>query len=254
MNSPISIVSAIDFNDEPIPLENLHATAQSLLEEHGYVQVVNIPDGFDYIRFGRRLGSFVPNYGGAVVGNVRPEPGMDDVYHAGNHQPLTPHTEGYDFKHLPPRYIMLWCVVPAEGDGGETTLALTQPWIDALDDTSREHLLKTVYAWKTTEGIQRQGLDLRTEHPILEDTGSGRIVRFSCNNLLHENDVIATTLQHDWQSRYQSDSVWVRYAQNDILLWDNWRVLHARNAFQDSRRHLRRLQISASGGLQGRAR
>ncbi|MCV2353169.1 TauD/TfdA family dioxygenase [Paucibacter sp. B2R-40] len=249
MNSPISILSAVDFDDEPLTAENLYNTAQALLKEHGYVQIINVPTGFDYIRFGREFGNFVPNYGGAVVGNVRPEPGMDDVYHAGNHQPLTPHTEGYDFKKLPPRYIMLWCVVPAAGEGGETTIATTEPWIEALDEETREYLFKTTYSWKTTDGVRRQGLDLRTEHPILEDHGLGRIVRFSCNNLLHNDDTVVVALQKNWQSRFAVDAVGIRYAQNDILLWDNWHLLHARNAFKDSRRHLRRLQISAAGGL-----
>jgi len=244
MTSPISILSAIDFNDEEIPPTNLVEAATALLDEHGYVQFVNVPDGFDYVRFCRRFGAFVPNYGGPVVGDVRPEPGMEDVYHSGNHQPLTPHTEGYDFKKLPPRLIALWCVSPASGDGGETTIADTRPWVEELDEQSRRHLLETTFEWKTTEGVQRQGLDLRTEHPVLEDSDDGRrIVRFSCNNLIHGDDEIALGLQANWQDRYADESVWVRYSQNDILLWDNWRVLHARNAFVDSSRHLRRLQI-----------
>lgn len=246
MRSPISILSAVDFNDELIPRDNLFEVAQKLLDEHGYVQVVNVPNGFDYVQLCRTFGHFVPNYGGPVVGDVRPEPGMEDVYHAGNHQPLTPHTEGYDFKNLPPRYIALWCVAPAAGQGGETTIADTQPWIGELTDDARHHLYGTTFEWKTTEGVQRQGLDLHTTHPVLENVDGTQIVRFSCNNLLHQDDHVVTDLQDDWQSRYVEDSVWVRYEQNDILLWDNWRVLHARNAFNDSRRHLRRIQIGAS--------
>lgn len=245
MKSPISILSSVDFNDEPIPRDDLLDTAHKLVHEHGYVQIVNVPTNFDYVRFCRSLGNFVPNYGGPVVGDVRPEPGMDDVYHSGNHQPLTPHTEGYDFKNLPPRYIALWCVVPAAGEGGETTIADTQPWVDALEADARRHLYDTAFEWKTTDGVRRQGLDLRTSHPVLEDVDDNRIVRFSCNNLLHEEDEVATALQKNWQDRYVEDSVWVRYEQNDILLWDNWRVLHARNAFKDSRRHLRRIQVGA---------
>ncbi|WP_317698720.1 TauD/TfdA family dioxygenase [Aeromicrobium sp. REDSEA-S32_B7] len=249
---PISILSAVDFNDEVIPRDDLVRTARDMLDEHGYVQLVNVPDDFHYVDFASKFGDFVPNYGGPVVGDVRPEPGMEDVYHAGNTRPLTPHTEGYDFTTPPPRYLMLWCVTPASGEGGETTIGDTKPWIEALDDSDREHLYSTVFHWKTTDGIARKGLDLHTEHPVLEDMGAPTpTVRFSCNNLLHEDDDVAVRLQAEWQRRYADEAVWIRYHRNDVLLWDNWRVLHARNAFSDPQRHLRRLQIRPAGVLAG---
>ena len=37
----------------------------------------------------------------------------------------------------------------------------------------------------------------------------------------------------------------IAYAERDMLVWDNWRLLHARNAFSDRSRHLRRIQIAA---------
>ena len=193
---PISILSAVDFNDEVIPRDDLVRTARDMLDEHGYVQLVNVPDDFHYVDFASKFGDFVPNYGGPVVGDVRPEPGMEDVYHAGNTRPLTPHTEGYDFTTPPPRYLMLWCVTPASGEGGETTIGDTKPWIEALDDSDREHLYSTVFHWKTTDGIARKGLDLHTEHPVLEDMGAPTpTVRFSCNNLLHEDDDVAVPVE-----------------------------------------------------------
>ena len=249
---PISILSAVDFNDEVIPRDDLVRTAREMLDEHGYVQLVNVPDDFHYVDFASEFGDFVPNYGGPVVGDVRPEPGMEDVYHAGNTRPLTPHTEGYDFTTPPPRYLMLWCVTPASGEGGETTIGDTKPWVEALDESDREHLFSTVFHWKTTDGIARKGLDLHTEHPVLEDMGAPTpTVRFSCNNLLHEDDDVALRLQAEWQRRYADEAVWIRYHRNDVLLWDNWRVLHARNAFSDPQRHLRRLQIRPAGVLAG---
>lgn len=215
------------------------------MQEHGYVVICNIPDDFDQVTFCRRLGSFVPNYTGAVVGDVRPEPGMDDVYHAGNTRPLTPHTEGYDFSVLPPRYIALWCVHPASGPGGETTIADTAPWLAALNEDERSALEETEYEWKTTEGVNRLGLDLHTRHPILENHPKGPIVRFSCNNLIRDDADPAAKLQELWRANFDADHVAVTYQRNDMLVWDNWRLLHARNAFTDRSRHLRRVQIAA---------
>jgi alpha-ketoglutarate-dependent taurine dioxygenase len=37
----------------------------------------------------------------------------------------------------------------------------------------------------------------------------------------------------------------VDYDLNDMLVLDNWRMLHSRNAFTDLGRHLKRIQIAA---------
>jgi alpha-ketoglutarate-dependent taurine dioxygenase len=244
-HTPISILSRTDFNGHRLPDTLLMRTFEQLMDEHGYVLMCNVPDDFDPVRFCRRLGAFVPNYTGAVVGDVRPEPGMDDVYHSGNTRPLTPHTEGYDFEVLPPRYLALWCVHPASGPGGETTLADTAPWVAALTPEERTALEKVEYQWKTTEGVNRMGLDLHTEHPILEPHPDGLIVRFSCNNLIRPDDDPVVEIQKRWHRNFDAEHVAVHYERNDMLIWDNWRLLHARNAFSDRSRHLRRLQIAA---------
>jgi len=242
--SPISILSYVDFNGDPLTTELLRKTFDQLMNEHGYVVLCNVPDRFDYVRFCRDLSTFVPNYTGAVVGDVRPEPGMDDVYHSGNTRPLTPHSEGYDFLGTPPHYIALWCVTPAGGEGGETTICDTSPWVKSLTADQRRHYLETPYRWKTTEGVQRMGLDLKTEHPILEERGDDMIVRFSCNNLIRDDDDPAALLQKDWHARFDNEHVAVHYQKNDMLVWNNWRLLHARNAFSDRSRHLRRIQLA----------
>ncbi len=243
-HSPISILSQTDFNGRPLTDELRSRTFGQLMAEHGYVLMCNVTEEFDPVRFCRGLGDFVPNYTGAVVGDVRPEPGMDDVYHAGNTRPLTPHSEGYDFAVTPPRYIALWCVTPAHGPGGETTLLDTRPLVAALSETQRTDLLKTQYAWKTTEGVRRMGLDLKTRHPILEEHPDGEIVRFSCNNLIREDADPVAELQRRWHGAFDRGHVAVQYRERDMLVWDNWRMLHARNAFSDRSRHLRRIQIA----------
>ncbi|MFF0156159.1 TauD/TfdA family dioxygenase [Streptomyces sp. NPDC005263] len=243
-HSPVSILSQLDFNGQPLQEELLLRTFHQLMDEHGYVLLCNVTEEFDPVRFCRGLGDFVPNYTGAVVGDVRPEPGMDDVYHAGNTRPLTPHSEGYDFAITPPHYIALWCVTPANGPGGETTLMDTRPLVDTMSEQERQHFLTTDYAWKTTEGVQRLGLDLHTQHPILEEHAKGRIVRFSCNNLIRDEDDPVAELQVRWHKTFERDHVAIDYRRRDMLVWDNWRLLHARNAFSDRNRHLRRIQIA----------
>lgn len=120
----------------------------------------------------------------------------------------------------------------------------TRPLVAALTDVERKQLLETDYAWKTTEGVQRLGLDLKTRHPILEERSGRDIVRFSCNNLIREDDDFAAGLQERWHAAFDHDHVAVEYRERDMLVWDNWRLLHARNAFSDRSRHLRRIQIA----------
>lgn len=246
-HSALGMLSQMDFNQDIIPEERLDAVFREMLEEFGYVLMVNVPDSFDPVRFCRRLGRFVPNYNGAVVGDIRPELGMDDVYHAGNTRLLTPHTEGYDFQAPPPRYIALWCVTPVP-NGGETTIADTRPWLAELSSEEHRHLTEHVYDWKASDGLIRLGVDLKTRHPILEKVGTDVIVRFSCNNLICSDDDLMRIIQERWNKRFSKEHVAIQYDRNDILIWDNWRLLHARNAFLDRGRHLRRIQISVPCG------
>jgi alpha-ketoglutarate-dependent taurine dioxygenase len=245
--TPISMLSLVDFNGDPLPDDQLRESFDALMAEHGYVQLVNVHHEFDPVAFCRDLGTFVPQYGGLVVGDIRPEPGMEDVYHAGNTQPLFPHTEGYDFAGLPPRYIALWCVAPASGPGGETTLADGYRWIDRLEDDRVSEMSERVYQWKTTDGVMRKGLTLNTEHPLLERTEDGTILRFSTNNLLHDtDDTFAGEVIASGRDFFSDEHIAVNYSEGDMLVWDNWRVMHARNAFNDKRRHLKRIQVGAA--------
>lgn len=225
------MLSLTDFNGDPLPDNVLYKTFDELMTEHGYVSLCNARNHFDPVAFCRRLGPPVPNYNGAVVSDVRPEPGMDDVYHAGNTRSLVPHTEGYDFRVLPPRYVALWCVTPCIG-GGETTLADAHEFFGTLSGEETARLKDRVFEWS---------------HPVLEETDHGLIVRFSCVNMVHHDDPAALNLQERVASFFAEHHVAMDYGRGDMLIWDNWRMLHSRNAFKDRGRHLRRIQIGARG-------
>lgn len=241
----ISILSLVDFNGRVLDQDLLYRTFGELMGEHGYVYLCNSYAGFDPVAFCRRLGPFVPNYNGAIVSDVRPEPGMDDVYHAGNTRNLVPHTEGYDFEVLPPRYVALWCVTPCISGGGETTLGDAHEFLQTLTETEKKELKERVFDWKAADGLIRLGFDLHTKHPVLEEASGGSIVRFSCINMVHEDDSFAVDLQRRVTEFFSANHVAMAYERGDMLIWDNWRMLHSRNAFTDRTRHLRRIQIAA---------
>ncbi|MEU7411031.1 TauD/TfdA family dioxygenase [Streptomyces sp. NPDC042638] len=242
---PDSLLSLTDFNGAPLADDLLWKSFRGLMERHGYVFMCNVPDTFDPVAFCKRLGDFVPQYTGVLVGDVTPEPGMEEFYHAGNTKPLYPHSEGYDFEGLPPRYLALWCERPNTGAGGETTLADARAWSETLGEADRAYLCERVFAWETTDAMRHLGLDLHPEHPVLEEHPDGLIVRYSFNNLVRGDDEdIVGPLLADAREYFERHHVAVQYERRDMLVFDNWRMLHARNAFTDTGRHLRRIQIA----------
>jgi alpha-ketoglutarate-dependent taurine dioxygenase len=210
------------------------------MEEHGYVHLTGMPDDFDPVSFGRRLGPLMPHHNGALVAEVRPASSSDGVYYPGSTKAFAPHTEGYDLIGLPPRYLALWCVHPPSGDGGETTLADTRPWLARLSEQNFQYLEKTDYDWMNPHG----DLGVASRHPVLADHHGSTVVRFSVNNIVHDDTDLVAALQSDWQRLFDEQHFAISYQRNDMLIWDNWRVLHARNAFADPRRHLRRIHIA----------
>ncbi|MEV6906927.1 TauD/TfdA family dioxygenase [Amycolatopsis sp. NPDC051071] len=241
--SPISVLHGCDPDENPFPAEQFAVTAQDMLVEHGYVHLTGLPDAFDPVSFGRELGPLMPHYNGTLVAEVRAT--GDTTYYPGSTRAFSPHTEGYDLVCLPPRYLALWCVRPTEGPGGQTTLADTTPWLERLDGPQRRHLEQFEYDWSNPHG---EGLDTTVKHPVIETHDANTIVRFSCNNIVRNEDDVVAALQRLWQEWYADDHIEITYARNDMLIWDNWRMLHARNAHQDPNRHLRRIHIATDAG------
>lgn len=243
---PDSVVSCVDMNGDALSDDVLKYAFHQLLGNNGYVHLVNVPESFDHVAFLRHLGEFQPTPTGTLVGDVKPERGMDDVNHGQNRGALQPHTEGYEFHGRPPRYLALWCVKPAEGLGGETTMLDGNRVLAEFDDSELGHFRDTVYRWGSTEGLARKGVVPTAEHPVLEEQEGERIFRFSTSYLaIPEGDELATRLIERGNALYEEQHVAIRYQKRDMVVWDNWRMLHSRNAFEDPTRHLKRVQIAS---------
>jgi alpha-ketoglutarate-dependent taurine dioxygenase len=239
-----SVLSFFDGNSNPMPVDVLRVSYTKLLNTNGYVHLVDVPDSFDHVGFLREFGEFLPAPDGALVGDMVPESGMDDIYHSGNRRALVPHTEGYDLNDLPPRYLALWCVTPPCGDGGETTLLDGRKLVDRITDEERKHLKTQRYTWTLAAGLRSQGMSYEAKHPILDTVDGHLILRFSYNNLQRpKGDHIIVDFLERGKALFDKQHVTIRYQPNDLLQWDNWRMLHARTAFKDPRRHLKRVQI-----------
>ncbi|WP_203790054.1 TauD/TfdA dioxygenase family protein [Paractinoplanes rishiriensis] len=220
------------------------------MTDNGYVHAVDVPEDFDHASFLSRFGEFRPGPSGKLIDDVTPEAGMDDVYYGGNRRPLLPHTEGYEFAGLPPRYLALWCVTPPAGEGGETTLMDTAPVLAGLSEQTR-HVLRTQrLAFHGSAGLRRRGLDQHASHPMLTSVDGLTVLRFSSNNVdLDGVNAAVSAFLNRTTEMFESAHLAIRYQRNDLLHWDNWRLLHSRTAFEDPRRHLKRVQISYSSDV-----
>ncbi|MGW6565990.1 TauD/TfdA dioxygenase family protein [Streptomyces sp. NPDC054975] len=243
---PDSVLSCHDVNGDLLPDAVLRYAFDQLLKNNGYVHLVNVPEQFDHVAFLKELGDFQPTPTGTVVGDLKPEPDMDDVYHAQNRRSLLPHTEGYEYRGIPPQYLALWCVKPASGPGGETTLLDSRQLLAGFDEDELRGFTETPYRWRSTEGLARRGVEHTAEHPVLEEYAGRTLLRYSHNNLVvPEGDTAARRLLERCEQLYAEQHVSVVYAARDMIVWDNWRMLHSRNAFDDPDRHLKRVQIAA---------
>jgi alpha-ketoglutarate-dependent taurine dioxygenase len=45
---------------------------------------------------------------------------------------------------------------------------------------------------------------------------------------------------------FETTRIAIKVERGGLLIWDNWRMMHALNAFTDPRRHLRRVLIGTA--------
>jgi alpha-ketoglutarate-dependent taurine dioxygenase len=229
-----------------ITYEDLEEGAfENALARDGYAHASGFPDEFDYERFLRRLGRFVPQYDGRLVWSIKAEARYDDVYHSLNTKELMPHTECYEFEGDPPRYLALWCLVPSQDGQGRTTLADGYEFVETLSDAERRHLARREFEFVSTPGLKSMELGTVARHPLIEErSDGGPILRFSYHCINHEEDPVLLSVRERLLEFFERMHVAVDYERGDLLVWDNHRVLHSRTKFTDRRRHLRRVWIA----------
>ena len=208
------------------------------LKSQGYIHITKLPDNFDYLRFVQCFGSLMPQYDGQLVCSIAPDPQFAHTYHALNNQPLLPHTECYEVEGAPPKYLSLWCVKAAEDGSGQTTLADGYTFISSLTMEERTTLASQVYQFYNGEHT--------THYPIydLNTDSDTPILRCSLRFLKSIRDPFIADICQKLGEFFERTHVSIFYQKNAIVIWDNWRMLHARPAFEDQSRHLRRVWLS----------
>lgn len=155
---------------------------------------------------------------------------------------LAPHTDGTYLHHAP--RLQMFCCIERDGTGGESVI------VDAfaVAETLRtEHpadfdVLTTVHV---PGHYIEPGVELRATRPAIRLDPSGAIAQVSMNNYDRSPMILppaemdafyrAYGLLHDIandRSRWKS----IRLESGDVLINDNWRVLHGREAYTGGRR------------------
>lgn len=155
---------------------------------------------------------------------------------------LGPHTDGTYLHHAPG--LQMFCCTERSGTGGESVV------VDAfaIADTLRTEYPDD-FAVLTTVDVPAHyiepGVELRAARPAIRLDDNGHVVQVSMNNydrspmLLPEPDMQvfyrAYGRLHDLandRDRWKS----IRLEPGDVLINDNWRVLHGREAYTGARR------------------
>lgn len=212
---------------------------------------------FDHAGAAAAFGKPLLQYAGEQVRDVRPDEAMRDAeISANNMKALSPHSEMFESPGLPPRYVVLWCVHEAEGTGGETTLVDFLPFIESFGAADQRAMRSRIYEWRSPASLAASGIELSARHPIIEDHQDAIVVRYSSREMYVVDPVDEDGLHERYVQggvrHFAGNHVPIRIHQNDMLIWDNWRMVHSRNAFSDPRRHLRRMLLGQAGRVTGR--
>lgn len=157
---------------------------------------------------------------------------------------LAPHTDGTYLHHAP--RLQMFCCTERSGPGGESVIVDALALTETLRSEHPEDF-EILTLVKVPGHYLEPGVELRAARPTIRLDDTGRVVQVSMNNydrspmLLPPDEMDAFyraygrlhDLAND-RARWRS----VRLGAGDVLINDNWRVLHGREAYSGGRRFI----------------
>ncbi len=223
---------------------------QKQLAKHGYLYIQSPPNNWlDFIQE-MTQGGIMPQDEGELIYDVKPTPGYQQLSNGKSKNALRPHTEA-SYRNTPPRYIVLRCLQPSHCGGGYTTLVDGYSLLFNLPPKVKNRLTQEHYTFISNQEM------LEIKAPILGTFALNRpLFRFNYNALYYgqhsptisyreepKNTFLATFCQqvlHFFDEYKQS----IRLEKKELLILDNYRMLHARSRFCDPNRHLQNVWIT----------
>lgn len=231
---------------------------QAKLGERGWVIVPGPFATEDAERLLGELGELREQYNGARRHEVRARPGFDRLQYSQSRNGITPHTEAPAMP-APPRYLALHCHRQARCGGGQTLLADGYRLVRSLPEDLRREVRARPVRFDLADGATAGGRKARAA-PIFTPgvDGAPPIVRYSYN-VLRDNSLNAPVRERldDLEGLdpfnaelcrrgldlMRAEGVGALPGDGDLLVFDNWRMLHARDSYEDPARHLTRYWV-----------
>ena len=207
------------------------------------------------------FGPVIPQFNGQTAFAITRKPGYEDLPYSQSMNGIGPHTEAPVYA-PPPRYLALHCHQQATCGGGHTGLVDGYEFLAFLGRTEpelREWIDDTAVEFVAT-AKPGEAAQCRVKKYILTPTEEGDIFRFSYNQF-HYGDVNPSREDLRHSQVANSDSPLARFAvlgeayfvqhntpvlipDGCMLIWDNWRMIHARSRYTDPARHLTRYWLA----------
>lgn len=204
------------------------------------------------------FGKLMPQYDGSLSYQVKAAPGFERRSYSKSVNTILVHTEAPGWN-PPPKCLALHCRIQASCGGGHTDLADMRALTASLSEEERAALERDAVEWP---GHNMAGTGVAgVSRPIVERGDDGEeVFRFSYNLLTtgqYDPPVDTITAPADLplgdfgvrltkqaEEFFREYRVSVLIPRDCILVWDNHRMVHARSAYRDSRRHLTRYWIA----------
>jgi trimethyllysine dioxygenase len=212
----------------------------SLVEKHGFALASGVPAALEATReLATRIGYVRETIFGGMWDFTANLAFKDTAYTSAA---IGPHTDG-TYSLDPPGFQMFHCLT-FDGTGGESTLVDGFKVADQIrkSDPLAFEVLSSV---KVPGQYLGDGVHLRAEHPIIGLDGNGEPAQIAYNNYdrapfalpgprmaaFYRSLKLFNQLIND-----PSNEISMRLAPGTALLFDNWRTLHGRRAYQGYRR------------------
>lgn len=226
------------------------------LNTRGYTLMGGPADPSQVPGFLENFGTLVRQPDGTLANGVRASPGFADRHHTKSPNAIQVHTEAPGWR-LPPHYLALHCRVQAVCGGGQTELADMDVFIASLGEDLRQLAAEREIDWSAYPSEDPEDTGVR--RPIIERVADRQIIRMSYNLL--KTGAYAPPVDEspnpplgaegaDLAERvvefFHLSKTSMLIPEGAILLWNNQRMLRARSAYRDLRRHLTRYWLATS--------